>query len=283
MPETSGKPNKDCSALRCPLWVGSLFIGRNGRRSVILIICTVAVLLGLPRLAVYFREPQQFGMMLGSPGDRVADFKRVPAPGSNASAPTLSTTKQPVVQTGLATSSLPANEADLIVAIQRELARIGYYGGPITTAWTEDVRSAIRKVSGSTRTQPSQQLLMALRATKPDIKSNVTQKGATLNLQAAQDLINGRVPATRVDSPEDGLLSEGYLPPWPALRERYSQLAQSTPPGAGDEGALTLRVTARSSRAESRRRERVSRRRTYASAHRRSRVSFSPFGGFFAY
>ena len=244
-------------------------------RPLILIICTVAVLLGLPRLAVYFREPQHFGMMLEPPVNRVADVKRTHAPASKA-------VKEPVVQASSAAPSLPANEADLIVAIQQELARIGYYGGPITTAWTEGVRDAVRKVSGSGRTKPSLQLLMTLRAANPEIKSHVARQGATLNLQAAQDLINGRVPLMLVDTPEEGLLSDGYLPPWRALRERYNQLAQSAPPGAGD-GALTMRVTARSSRAENRRHEHISRRHSYASVHRRSRFSFSPFGGYFAY
>ena len=173
-------------------------------------------------------------------------------------------------------NALPVNEEDLILAIQQELARLGYYGGPITRAWTEDVRGAVRKVSGSGRTKPSQQLLMALRSTKPEIKVAVARRGATINLQAAQDVINGRVPATTVITAEEGLLSEGYLPPWDALRERYTQIAQSLPPG--NNGALTVRISARSSRIDARRRGR----RSYASTRRRSRVVYN-YGGFFGF
>lgn len=243
-------------------------------RPMILIICTVAVLLGLPRLAVYFREPKHFGLMLDAPGNRVNNVKRTPAPASTAVAPASDAEKGPVVQANSATPSLPASEADLIVAIKQELARIGYYGGPITERWTEDVRDAVREFSGSRRTKPSQQLLTALRAAKPKFQGNVTRQGATLNLQAAQDLINGRIPATLVDTPEEGLLSEGYLPPWAALRERY-QIAQSLPPG--DNGALTVRISARSSRIDTRRRGR----RSYATSRRRSRFVY--YGGFFGF
>jgi hypothetical protein len=244
-------------------------------RPVILIICTVAVLLGLPRLAVYFREPKHFGLMLDAPGDRVRNVKRTAAPASAAVAPPSNAEKEPAVQANSATPSFPASEADLIVAIQQELARIGYYDGPITAGWTEGVRDAARKFSRSGRTKPSQQLLTALRAAKPEFQGNVTRQGATLNLQAAQDLINGRIPATLVDTPEEGLLSEGYLPPWAALRERY-QIAQSLPPG--DNGALTVRISARSSRIDTRRRGR----RSYASTRRRSRFVYT-YGGFFGF
>jgi hypothetical protein len=262
--------------LRRPILVNSLLIARDAVRPVILVICTVALLIGLPRLAVFFRKPQDFGninVILDAPGKRAPEVR-------HDGSPTFAAVKEPVVQTSPTKPALPANEADLIVAIQQELARIGYYGGPITSAWTEGVRGAIRKFSGSGRTKPSQQLLTALRATKPEIKAVPANQGATFNLQAAQDLINGRVPATLVNTPDDGLLSEGYLPPWKALRERYNQIAQSLPPGAGTNGALTLRVTARSSRMESRRHERISRRH-YVSVRRRAR--FSPYGGYFAY
>ncbi len=245
-------------------------MGRNAVRPLILIICTVAVLLGLPRLAVYFREPNHFGLILDAPGNRT------PAPASTAVAPASNAEKEPVVQANSATPSLPASEADLIVAIQQELARIGYYGGPIAAGWTEDVRDAVREFSGLRRTKPSQQLLTALRAAKPEFKGNVTRQGATLNLQAAQDLINGRIPARLVDAPEEGLLSEGYLPPWAALRARYTRIAQSSPPG--DNGALTVRISARSSRADARRRSR----RSYASTRRRSRFVYT-YGGFFGF
>lgn len=237
----------------------------------VLIICTVAVLLGLPQFAVFFREPQYFGnldLISDASGNRFAAVK-------HADVTTFFAAKEPVVQTSSTTNVLPANEKDLILAIQLELTRLTYYGGPITRAWTEDVRGAVRKFSGSGRTKPSRQLLMALRSTKPEIKAAVAGGGAAINLQAAQDVINGRVP-TPVTIVEEGLPSEGYLPPWDALRERYTQIAQSLPPRSN--GALTLRISARSSRIDAHRRGR----RSYASNRRRSRFVYN-YGGFFGF
>ena len=245
-------------------------------RPLILIICTVAVLFGLPRLAAYFREPLHFRLILDTSSNRAKNVKRTPAPASTAIAPASNAEKEAIVQANSATPSLPASEAGLIVAIQQELARIGYYGGPTTAGWTEGVRDAVRKFSGSDRTKPSQQLLTALRAAKPEFQGNVKPQGTPLNLQAAQDLINGRIPATLVDVPEEGLLSEGYLPPWAALRARYAQIAQRLP--SGDNGALTVRISARSSRIDTHRRSR----RSYASARRRSRFVYN-YGGFFGF
>ena len=207
--------------------------------------------------------------MSDSPRNHIAAFK-------HADVPTSSAAKEPVVQSSSTTNALPANEEDLILAIQQELARLGHYNGPITRSWTEGVRGAVRKFSGSGRTKPSQELLMALRSTKPEIKVAVARQATTINLQGAQDVINGRVPATQVITEEEGLLSAGYLPPWDALRERYTQIAQSLPPG--NNGALTVRISARSSRIDTRRRGR----RSYVSTRRRSRAVYN-YGGFFGF
>jgi hypothetical protein len=171
--------------------------------------------------------------------------------------PAISAAKLPVVQTSSSMNAPPADEENSILAVELELAKLGYYGGPITR--------------GS-----SQQLLMALRSTKTEIKRAVARRGATINLQAAQDLINGRVPATLVTTADEGVPSEGYLPPWDALRERYTQIALSPPPR--NSGALTVRVSARTSRMDTRRRAR----RSYASARRRSRFVYN-YGGFFGF
>ncbi len=214
-------------------------------------------------MAVFFREPQYFGNLdplSGSPGNRIAAAR-------DAGVSAFSAAKAPVAHTSSTMNALPVNKEDLIPAIQQELARLGYYDGPITGAWTDGVRGAVRKFSGSGQTKPSQQFLMALRSTKPEMKKGaVARRGATVNLQAAQDVINGRVPAPPVTAAEEGLPSDGYLPPWDALRERYTQIAQSLPPH--NNGALTVRISARSSHIDARRRGR----RSYVSTRRRSRV-----------
>ncbi len=179
--------------MRRRFFVNSLLITRDAVRTTILIICAFAVLLGLPRLAVFFREPQYFGNLdplSDSPGNRIAAAR-------DAGVSAFSAAKEPVAHTSSTMNALPVNKEDLIPAIQQELARLGYYDGPITGAWTDGVRGAVRKFSGSGQTKPSQQFLMALRSTKPEMKKGaVARPGATVNLQAAQDVINGRVPRT---------------------------------------------------------------------------------------
>ncbi len=166
-----------------------------------------------------------------------------------------------------------------MVAIQTELVRIGYYNGPVTSVWSDGVRSAVRRLTGSGLTKPSRELLLALRVAKPEMREGVGRRVATMNLQAAQDLINGRIPAVMVTPPEEGIPSEGYLPPWNALRAK--ELAQNLPPAASRGAALTVRIAAQSSRYEGRRR--MARRYSYASAPHRSRFSFTPYRGYFRY
>ncbi len=121
----------------------------------------------------------------------------------------------------------------------------------------------------------------SLRAAKPDINKGVVRKGATMNLQAAQDLINGRIPRVIVTPPEEGIPSDGYLPPWNALRAR--ELAQGLAPAASRGAALTVRIAAESNRVESRRHKRISTKYSYARARHRSRFLFTPDRGYFQY
>ena len=247
-------------------------------RPVILTLCAGVLLLGLPRLAVLFREPQNFGnrnIVTDAPGKRGAVGEHI--------SHSFAAFKEPVVHAGPVAPPLPANEEALIAAIQKELARTGFYNGPITSAWTDGVRGAVRKFTGSGRTKPSPELLMSLRAAKPQIKEGVVHRGATMNLQAAQDMINGRIPFVTVTPPEQGISSDGYLPPWNALRAR--DLAQSLPPGAGRGTALTVRIATQSgpSHMEKLRRGRIGRGYSYASTPRRSRFLFTPYHGYFRY
>jgi hypothetical protein len=102
-----------------------------------------------------------------------------------------------------------------------------------------------------------------------------------MNLQAAQDAINGRIPVAIVAPPAEGIPSDGYLPPWNALRAK--ELAQSLPPAVNRGAAFTVHIAAQSGRVESRRRERLNRGRWYAGTSPRSRFSFTPYRGYFRY
>ncbi len=243
-------------------------------RAVILALCTAVVLVGLPRLAVFFRGPQEVGkvnILTDGPRKREAEVKHA--------SEFLAAMKKPVVQRASVASPLPANDGELIVAIEKEMARIGVYDGPITSAWTDRVRGAVRKFTGSGRTPPSVELLNSLRAAKPAMREAVVRQGATMNLQAAQDVLNGRIPpVVIVAPPEEGIPSDGYLPPWNALRAK--ELAQSLP-AVNKGAALTVQIAAQSGRVESRRR--INRARWYAGAPQRSRFSFTPYRGYFRY
>jgi hypothetical protein len=111
-----------------------------------------------------------------------------------------------------------------------------------------------------------------LPAAKPEVKRIAARQGATFDLQATQDQLNGMVPPAVPAVPAgEGVLSDGYLPPWEALRGRGTQLAQSSQ-AEGSTG-LTERVAARSLRISSRRRA-----TRHASARRRSRSIFANSG-----
>ncbi len=223
-------------------------------------------------MALFFRGPQEVGkvnILTDAPRKREAEVKHA--------SQSFAAMKERVVHPVSVTSPLPATDGELIVAIQKEMARIGAYDGPITSAWTDRVRGAVRKFTGSGRTPPSVELLNSLRAAKPAMKEAVVRQGATMNLQAAQDVINGRIPPVVIIAPpEEGIPSDGYLPPWTALRAK--ELAQGLP-AVNKGAALTVQVAAQSGRVESRRRERINRGRWYA----RSRFSFTPYRGYFRY
>ncbi len=260
--------------MRRRLWVGGLFIEREAARPLILVVCAVALLAGLPRLAAHFREPEHYSSGEGAqsaPIERTAD-------GDKTHPLTIDAVTKPAGRVVPTKPALP-KDAELILAIQQELARIGLYGGPITPQWTEGVLSAARRFSNSSQPQPSRQLLAALRAAQPKIAAKHAREKDTINLQAAQDLINGMIPASPADRPVEGLVSEGYLPPWEALREKSARLGQSQPPGASAGSALTLGIAARSSR----RPERASRRRFYTSVRRRGRILYYSNSGRYRY
>lgn len=170
----------------------------------VLVVCTIAALVVLPRLANHFREPRQ-DIIASLQAPREMAVKALPA--VPASFP--SSVEDPVAVMAIAAAPkakeephryaappVPATEQELIAAIQRELVRLGYYNGPITTRWNGGVRAAARKFTGARRPIPAQGLLMALRAVKPEAKPNATGQRSVLNLQSAQDLLNGRAPAS---------------------------------------------------------------------------------------
>jgi len=109
----------------------------------------------------------------------------------------------------------PTTRAELVQAIGKELSRLGFYRGPIPTAWTKELRAATQRFSGKKAAQPTKALLAALQgADKPaNRQPSLNLQQVTLPLQTAPA---GRATASRDAS--QFVQSDGYLPPWESLR-----------------------------------------------------------------
>ena len=200
-------------------------VRRGTVRSLILVGCSLALLIELPRLADYFREPA-FSNAAATPTADVG-----PAPPS------------PTEDIGVQSPSPDrSRHADASVVL----------GG------------------GDQKKAPSLGSSATDRASAP-AKSAVLRPRPEINLQGAQDVINGRVPAIVPPPGEAATLSDGYLPPWDAMRGRETAQAAGTIKPTN--GTLTMPVAARAEP------KRASKKQGRASARRRVRVA-SPFSFF---
>jgi hypothetical protein len=117
-----------------------------------------------------------------------------------------------------------ANEAELIPAIQKELARLNYYEGPITNSWRRPVRNAarefLRKTGSPARNpQPTAGLLAALQAAEPLQKKQAATPPESTRPQ--EKPIRPSEPSVIVvplqqnaATPVATVQNEDYLPPW---------------------------------------------------------------------
>ncbi|KAI94799.1 hypothetical protein T281_09045 [Rhodomicrobium udaipurense JA643] len=137
---------------------------------------------------------------------------------------------QPPVQSGpvlvkseASAALVPTTRPELIQAIGKELSRLGLYEGPVTKAWTKDIRSAAQRFSRAKKQEPTQALLAALRAAKRDEKSANAQP--SLNMQTVTislaTVANTR-PAESVNATTH-VPTDGYLPPWASLGGQADQ------------------------------------------------------------
>jgi hypothetical protein len=142
---------------------------------------------------------------------------------------------------------------ELIVSIQKELARLGFYRGPDTAIWSRTVRAAARKFvrqsEGRARTpSPSTELLQALRAAKRPVAPEVKADEPKPSLQTAEP---PRVPlemalaapdkvviAARSAVPQDGSDNDSYLPPWERGRIARDKSAKPDMPLRAVEAAV---------------------------------------------
>ena len=235
----------------------------------VLVFCIIAALIVLPRLANLFRQPEDTAPTLSEqkakiePGDRGSLIVATKPVGQGAFPVTVKTAEAPLTSS---VSLIPDGEDELIMAIQKELTRLGYYDGPVTKKWNGNVRGAVRKFTGSRRSRPSQGLLIALRAAKPPVPQNVVHLSTRFDLKSAEEQLNGKTPAvTFSPSPKEGVLSDGYLPPWESHWKKGTQTAQ------GASGELQQNPV----HVASRKRERLAR-AAAAKRARRQRSAFSP-------
>jgi hypothetical protein len=145
-------------------------------------------------------------------------------------------------------------DGELIAAIKTELTRLGYYDGPTNARWDADVRKAARAFSGVKRSAPTQALLTALKAAKPD-----GRRSARRDYPVPVIAVRSEPP---VELARPVFVSEGYLPP--------SDLRDKTPWTAAapiaQAGADAVQGAPKPRRVHTRKRERAARgRRHFAS------------------
>jgi hypothetical protein len=287
-------------------------------RRLLLILFTIAVLIGLPRLANEFRQDAASpalgpsGTLSGTASrEEQADGKRPRAsaaalqnngtpfrpPSAVALSVSLKPADVPAANNGAA-ALMPANQGELVSAIQKELKRLGYYDGPIGVTWSRPVRVAARNFTrhfeGRVRNPwPTVKFLEALRAIHPEGAREVNRDVPQLNLQTAEpvrspprDKAAIAIPADMTSSSAEG---DSYLPPWERTKAAPYRVAVKPDTAATVDyprrlASIAEQKVSRRGWAESprhiRRRyrhERVRARRLYASAGE-SRIFGSIFG-----
>jgi hypothetical protein len=140
--------------------------------------------------------------------------------------------------------AIQVNEAELIPAIQKELARLGYYEGPITNSWKRPARNAVRAFLRKTGSQdrdpqPTAGLLTVLQAAEPLSKKQAPKPPESTRLEEKH--IRPSEPSVIVvplqqnaAAPVATVQNEDYLPPWmiaKADQARFTSQAEAVRPG----------------------------------------------------
>jgi len=210
-------------------------------RPLVLLLCSVAALIGLPMLADQFRAGPPRAL-------RTADLSKSPDK-TRAAPPTLKnaataqkmnerseqrpetasapTGPLPVkLSDAAAVSPVPNTRAELIEAIGKELSRLGLYQGPISKVWTKNMRTAVRRFNGAKAPQPTSALLSALQAVKRDEKS--VNAPPSLNAQTVEITVAKIADARTSDEILTGshLRSGDYPPPSAGIRTHSDQASR---------------------------------------------------------
>jgi len=192
-------------------------------RRLMIIASMISALIGLPRLADKFRDPQDAKNTLAQPPSPshiepslpeerlvqaiqvVQVFQGIPLTPLPAPMPVALTPSEPDKSQA---AKLPLSDEDVIREIQRHLIRLGRYDGPVTDKWGRDVRAAARRFSRHAglphrHVKPTLELLQALKATDSDGLQQDSNETPERNQQFS---------ATDISEPAEP--SREYLPPW---------------------------------------------------------------------
>lgn len=198
-------------------------------RRFVLLSLTIGSLIGLPRLADVFREKSIPSKSLPDGSDIAALSGRTEnAPQSEAA---LLSVKKPLDPSSLAPqpaemrAATPLSEDELVLAIKKELIRLGFYRGALSSHWGRLVRIAAYRFArqaglDARNLRPTNELLQVLRSTKSNDAKSIT-KGASestpLNMQLATLKPDGNsgagVPVPQANTPAKAS-GDSYLPPW---------------------------------------------------------------------
>ncbi len=174
-------------------------------RALLLIVLTISIIIGLPRLADRFRDaPPRRDLRstelpspdFAKPGldDRSSSSQNTGIIESANAAPVALQAIPPIAPKRNDGQYAPLGEAELIAAIQSELFRIGYYAGPPAKTWSRPLRLAARRYSENGGRSidyrvPSLKLLNSLRsapaASKEPFRHATPHKTGNLDILAA--------------------------------------------------------------------------------------------------
>jgi hypothetical protein len=135
-------------------------------------------------------------------------------------------------------ASFTDDDKERILAIKKELNRLGLYDGPMTPVWGDDAQRAARKFT-RIKAKPSEKLLADLRAASAPAPKRERQAKREIRRKLAE------APAAALPAPTTGAASEGYLPPWPMVGGKELQTAQDR---SRDRGVVTARKFAKVAR-----------------------------------
>ncbi len=206
-------------------------------RRVLLVLLPILLVFGIPWLASEFRGDDKAAAPAGATVSSTRDNQRAASvlpsqmlpsassPQNAAQVKLVTVSLQPLQASPAAagtTASLPANEAELVFAIHKELTRLGYYDGPATNKWNKAVRYAahqfIRQTASHNRYgQPTIELLTALQATNP-VKQReprpLEANHRVVEPHPAGSILQDNPAKETAPASEAAPQDHDYLPPW---------------------------------------------------------------------